>query len=131
MRVLGRNPVVDDQHRHARCGHILPYRQVVQTAEVLEAEDHAAAVQVQRRAAGLLGLRSAIPGGVELRAVAGGHGVLGGFDTGGGRPVGGDVVEHPVTVDPARLDVADRRRLDFTKGLQQRSQFRQHLGVQS
>ena len=39
------------------------------------------------------------------------------------------MVEHPVAVDPARLDVADRWLLDFADGRQKWGEFREHLRV--
>ena len=70
MRMLGGDPVVHHQHRHAGGGDVVAYRQIVDEAEVLQAEDHAAAVQVQHRTAGLMPGR-VIPAEGQRRAVRG------------------------------------------------------------
>ena len=74
MRILGCDPVVDEQHRHARRGDVVAHREVVDGADVLEAENHAAAVQVQRRAA-RLHRRTVVPVEIQRGAVRGGHGM--------------------------------------------------------
>ncbi len=123
--MLGRDSVIDDEHRHAGVRDVVAHRDVVQRTDVLEPEDHASTVQIQHGAA--RGRRQVVPTGVEQCAVGGGHSVL--FDQHARRrcPLGGYVVEHPVTVDPARLDVADRWRLYFADGRQQWGQFCEHL----
>ena len=128
MRMFGGDPVVHHQHRHAGCGDVVAHRQVIEAAEMLKAEDHAAAVQIQHRTAGLT-RRRVVPVEVQRGAVRGRQRVPVDLHTGDRFPRGCDIVEHPVAVDPPGLDVADRRRLGLTDGLQQWTELRQHLRV--
>ncbi len=127
VRMLGRDSVVDDEHRHAGVRDVVAHRDVVHRTDVLEAEDHASAVQIQNGAA--RGRRQVVPAGVEQCAVGGGHRVA--LDQHAWRrcAFGGHVVEHPVAVDSSRLHVADRWLLDFADGRQKWGKFREHLRV--
>jgi hypothetical protein len=69
VRVFGREPVVDDQRRHTRGRNLGTDYHVEQVAEWLEAEDHAATVQIQESAARLFGGGQVIPAEREGCAV--------------------------------------------------------------
>ena len=73
---------------------------------MLQAEDHAAAVQIQHRTTRLTRKR-VVPVEVQRGAVRGRQRVPVDPDPGDRFPRGCDIVEHPVAVDPPGLDVAD------------------------
>ena len=52
MGMFGGGPVVHHQHRHPAVRHVGPHDRVVSAAGVSEVENHAAAVQIQRRTTG-------------------------------------------------------------------------------
>ncbi len=82
--VLGRNAIVDDEHRYPGRGDIPTDGEVAHRADVFEAEDHAAAMDEKHRAAGLLHCRPPIPRRFQRCAVICGQGKAFGVDTPGG-----------------------------------------------
>jgi Dolichyl-phosphate-mannose-protein mannosyltransferase len=129
VRMLGRDPVVDDENRHSRVRDVIADNQVDQVPELLEAEDHPATVQVQNGAAGLLGGGLAIPAEREGRAVPGEEFVPFDLDAARRSPVGKDLIEGQVDGGPPTVDVSDGDWSGFAPGLEYRGELREHLGV--